>query len=333
MRTIRGVVIHTVKGLRLWAGARWAGSHAKDLGTRKAGRPVRGSTAGTNTLQPACLASRKQGQSGMVPEPEGQDRVTMNETASTRSGVGQRSVPIDKLGAVRCNSRMPVVLLGCGAFNPPHALHVKMFDIAKEALERTDKYSVVGAYMSPVSDGYTKPGLLSAEHRIRMCKLAAEHSSIVMVDRWEADQPSWTRTRVVLNSLRERIAQATGGRVAPRVMLVCGSDLIETFKVPGLWEAQDLESFVFDHGIVCISRCGYDAEPTLRSIPALNQRSRSGNGNSKGGEEKRVHVVENDVLSDLSSTKIREALRERQPVSGLVTPAVEVYIDQNGLYR
>ena len=117
------------------------------------------------------------------------------------------------------------------------------------------------------------------------------------------------------------------------LVLVCGSDLIETFKVPGLWEAQDLESFVFDHGIVCISRCGYDAEPTLRSIPALSQRSRSGNGNSKGGEEKRVHVVENDVLSDLSSTKIREALRERQPVSGLVTPAVEVYIDQNGLYR
>lgn len=44
-------------------------------------------------------------------------------------------------------------------------------------------YDVLGGYMSPVNDGYGKPGLLPAAHRLRMCELAADAAPAVMVDR------------------------------------------------------------------------------------------------------------------------------------------------------
>lgn len=42
-------------------------------------------------------------------------------------------------------------------------------------------YDVLGGYMSPVHDSYTKKGLAPAQHRTAMCQLAAETSPIIMV--------------------------------------------------------------------------------------------------------------------------------------------------------
>jgi len=53
---------------------------------------------------------------------------------------------------------------------------------------------VCGAYMSPVSDAYGKPGLAPAAHRVDMCRGAARASQRVMVDEWEATRLEYTRT-------------------------------------------------------------------------------------------------------------------------------------------
>ncbi len=42
-------------------------------------------------------------------------------------------------------------------------------------------YDVLGAYMSPVHDAYTKKGLAPVHHRIAMCQLAAQTSPLIMV--------------------------------------------------------------------------------------------------------------------------------------------------------
>jgi nicotinamide mononucleotide adenylyltransferase len=76
------------------------------------------------------------------------------------------------------------VLVATGSFNPPTYMHLRMFELAKDELQQRG-YSVLGGYMSPVNDAYKKKGLLSAAHRIRLCELACESSSFVMVDRWE----------------------------------------------------------------------------------------------------------------------------------------------------
>lgn len=57
---------------------------------------------------------------------------------------------------------------------------------------------MVGGIVSPVSDGYGKQGLVLANHRIAMAKLALQSSNWVTVDEWESQQPDWTETVVTM---------------------------------------------------------------------------------------------------------------------------------------
>lgn len=61
--------------------------------------------------------------------------------------------------------KTPVVLVGCGSFSPVTYLHLRMFEMAKDYIRQYTDFEIVGGYLSPVSDMYKKPGLLSADHR------------------------------------------------------------------------------------------------------------------------------------------------------------------------
>jgi nicotinamide mononucleotide adenylyltransferase len=69
-----------------------------------------------------------------------------------------------------------------------------------------------------------------------------------MADAWEAEQPRYSRTLHVLRSVQGRLAamierDSAGGRAppAPRVMLVCGADVLCSMADPGVWQQELLE--------------------------------------------------------------------------------------------
>jgi len=66
---------------------------------------------------------------------------------------------------MRDSSKTPIVLVACGSFSPVTYLHLRMFEMAKDYARQNTDFEIVGGYLSPVSDMYKKPGLLSAEHR------------------------------------------------------------------------------------------------------------------------------------------------------------------------
>jgi nicotinamide mononucleotide adenylyltransferase len=66
-------------------------------------------------------------------------------------------------------------------------------------------YEVLGAYFSPVSDAYAKPGLAPGPHRVRMCELAVHDSTWIMVDPWESSQPKYMRTASVLDHFQQEL--------------------------------------------------------------------------------------------------------------------------------
>lgn len=96
-------------------------------------------------------------------------------------------------------------------------------------------HPVLGSYMSPVNDAYQKPGLLSCEHRTAMCQLAAADSDLIMVDTWEAEQPSAQRSLVVLQRIQNTVQRHYRQNVRSSVYLlqrhlctwavICGSHL------------------------------------------------------------------------------------------------------------
>ncbi|GKE26042.1 nicotinamide/nicotinic acid mononucleotide adenylyltransferase isoform X1, partial [Tanacetum coccineum] len=100
-------------------------------------------------------------------------------------------LPTDKLSLDENGSshastmgKMRVVLVSTGSFNPPTFMHLRLFELARDALN-SKGFQVIGGYMSPVNDAYKKKGLIPAEHRITMCQLACKSSEFVMVDTWE----------------------------------------------------------------------------------------------------------------------------------------------------
>ncbi|XP_017681043.1 PREDICTED: myelin P2 protein isoform X2 [Lepidothrix coronata] len=95
-------------------------------------------------------------------------------------------------------SRIPVILLACGSFNPITNMHLRLFELARDHLHQTGRYQVIEGIMSPVNDNYGKKGLVSARHRIAMAKLALKTSDWIRVDPWESEQETWTETVKVL---------------------------------------------------------------------------------------------------------------------------------------
>lgn len=104
------------------------------------------------------------------------------------------------------------------------------------------------------SSYYKKSGLAPAIDRVRMCELAVEHTSTwLMVDPWEAGQPEYQRTAIVLDHFDEMLngkhgeggVEMSGGKERRKfkVMLLAGGDLIESFGEPGVWSEPDV-SFV-----------------------------------------------------------------------------------------
>ncbi|CAF1698898.1 unnamed protein product [Brassica oleracea var. botrytis] len=204
------------------------------------------------------------------------------------------SLPVDKLTiGSQSKDKTCVVLVATGSFNPPTFMHLRMFELARDALQ-SEGFHVLGGYMSPVNDAYKKEGLLSAEHLLEMCNLACKSSDFIMVDPWEASQDSYQRSLVVLSRVKTFL---TNNRLVPKeslkVMLLCGSDLLESFCSPGVWIPEQVRSICKDYGIVCIRREGQDVENMIFGDRVLYETRDN------------IRIVNNFVPNQISSSRLR----------------------------
>lgn len=246
------------------------------------------------------------------------------------------------------------VLIACGSYNPVTNMHLRMFELARDSLNRTGRFKVIGGMISPVCDQYEKKGLVPVEHRRNMLKESLETSDWIRMDPWESQQPSWTRTAKVLRhhqaildgtvtnkmnnpapSKRRRrdkrdfinedddnanynIRNKTDNTVNLR--LLCGADLLESFGTPGLWSDEDIEYIVGKHGLVCITREGSDPRKFIYESDVLTKY------------EDNIHIITEWIHNDISSTKIRRSLGRGDSVKYLVQDCVIDYINKHGLY-
>ncbi|KAK7299929.1 hypothetical protein RJT34_10758 [Clitoria ternatea] len=218
------------------------------------------------------------------------------------------------------NSKIHVVLVATGSFNPPTFMHLRMFELARDALN-SEGYCVIGGYMSPVNDAYKKKGLISAEHRIRLCNLACKSSDFVMVDPWEANQSTYQRTLTVLSRVRNSICE-TGlvSKESLKVMLICGSDLLHSFGIPGFWVRDQVRTICRDYGIVCIRREGQDVEKIISEDEILNEN------------QDNIKVVDELVPNQISSTRVRDCIARELSIKYLTADEVIDYIKEQQLY-
>ncbi|VVA33676.1 PREDICTED: nicotinamide/nicotinic acid [Prunus dulcis] len=233
-------------------------------------------------------------------------------------------LPLSKLAQHLVNrddkDKKYVVLVATGSFNPPTYMHLRMFELARDALN-SQGFCVIGGYMSPVNDAYYKKGLISAEHRIQLCHLACQSSEFIMVDPWEARQSNFQRTLTVLSRVKDFLSEA--GLIPSeslKCMLVCGSDLLHSFGIPGVWISEQVRGICRDYGVVCIRREGQDVDTIISNDEILKENR----GN--------IRIVDDLVPNQISSTRIRDCISRGLSIKYLTADEVIVYIREHHLY-
>ncbi|XP_019626031.1 PREDICTED: nicotinamide/nicotinic acid mononucleotide adenylyltransferase 3-like [Branchiostoma belcheri] len=269
---------------------------------------------------------------------------------------------IFKMAVNGLRQKTPVVLLACGSFNPITNMHLRMFEIAKDFLEKSGKYIVIQGIISPVNDKYAKQGLLPANHRLAMCNLAVQSSDWIRVDPWESQQDQWLQTVKVMRHHKAKLEEQQHGLMETpskakkrklntrtrscsqssvedianeneveeinsrnnagyiELKLLCGSDLLESFGTHGLWKDADIREIVGKFGIVCVSRAGTNPQKFVYESDVLSEY------------ENNILIVTEWIQNEISSTRIRRALRRQQSVKYLIPDPVIDYIKKNGLF-
>ncbi|KAJ6256685.1 hypothetical protein Dda_8551 [Drechslerella dactyloides] len=224
-------------------------------------------------------------------------------------------------------AKTPLCLVACGSFSPITHLHLRIFEMASDYCKLDTEFEIMAGYLSAVSDAYKKTGLAPAKHRL---KVACEQTSNwLQVDTWEPFSPEYLPTAKVLdhfdyelNTVRggAKIVDADGneiGRKPYRIVLLAGSDLIMTMSEPGLWAPEDLNHILGKYGAFIVERAGTDIDAALAHLQQWRDN---------------IYVIRQLIQNDVSSTKIRNFLKQGMSVLYLIPTDVITYIIENGLY-
>jgi len=244
----------------------------------------------------------------------------------------QYSFPHEKLKRRQTQEgKTPLVLVACGSFNPITYLHLRMFEMASDYIHCHTEFEVVGGYLSPVSDAYKKPELVSGHDRVNMCLKSIESSTWIMVDAYETQKYDdngefeYVTTAMALQHFDYEINTKLGGIQAKdgttkkaEIALLVGADLIMSMSNPESWPPADIKQIFDSHAVFVIERSGTDTDEML--VPLKQYK-------------KNIWVIEQLITNDISSTKIRYLLKKDFSVRYLIPDTVIDYIHDHSLFR
>eukprot|EP01103_Thecamoeba_quadrilineata_P008455 TRINITY_DN18196_c0_g1_i1.p1 TRINITY_DN18196_c0_g1~~TRINITY_DN18196_c0_g1_i1.p1 ORF type:complete len:256 (-),score=25.94 TRINITY_DN18196_c0_g1_i1:35-781(-) len=221
------------------------------------------------------------------------------------------------------NASGRVLLVSCGSFSPITYMHLRMFEIARDYVH-SKNLSVVGGFFSPVGDAYGKKDLARAAHRYEMVKRATDSSDWINVDGWESTRTEYTRTLHVLEHFSNEI-NSDNSQDPIFVRLICGADLLESMRRPGVWHPEDIAKILKDYGVLVLERITEHAQETIEQIiqsdPILAKH------------KDYIHIVQQTMGNDISSTGIRTLIRANRSIKYLTPDSVIEYINEHGLFR
>ena len=200
---------------------------------------------------------------------------------------------------------MRVGVLG-GTFDPPHLGHLIL---AQEALQALGLSQVL---FVPAGEPWRKAGreLSPREHRLAMVRLAAGGNPGLAVSTAEVDRPGPSYTAETLAELRQQFGPET-----------------ELFFIMGADSLADFPHWHQPHRILELARMAVAERAPL-----------GGEGFEEGIPEELAEALRERVvwlpmpLVAISASAVRERVRQGLSIRYWVSPAVEEYIHDHGLY-
>ncbi|BCJ88559.1 nicotinate-nucleotide adenylyltransferase [Effusibacillus dendaii] len=198
---------------------------------------------------------------------------------------------------------MKIGLFG-GTFDPIHIGHMVAARVALEALG-LNRVIFIPTGFPPHKMGVS---VTPAEKRLQMVVLAAGYDPVFSVSDWELTQQGPSYTVDTLTHYRSEYP-------ADELYFIMGADMLHDFPN---WRQPD--KILQLARLVGMARPGFD----LDKCQALLQKEIP-------GSEERVYFVDMPGL-EISSTWLRERIRNRQAVDFLIPDRVIHFIEENRLY-
>ena len=191
-----------------------------------------------------------------------------------------------------------------GTFDPIHFGHLVT---AQEALVQFNLDRVL--FMPTGRPAFkTATSVSSAEDRYLMTVLATASNPDFDVSRIEVDRPGATYTVDTLLALRDEYGAST------ELFFITGADAV--WEIVGWKDAEKVAALAT---FIAATRPGYD----LKAARASHESQASAF---------RIESLEVPVLA-ISSTDLRQRVRERRPIRYLAPESVVSYVEKRGLYR
>lgn len=191
-----------------------------------------------------------------------------------------------------------------GCFNPPLNSH---FSLSEQLINEYDNIEKI--VFVPVNSKYRKADLISNEHRYKMLKNICDKNEKFEVSRIEIDS---NRPLYTIETLREFQKEYPEYEIA----FILGSDNLKELNI---WVKAD--EIVKDFKIYVLERDKDSVEQILESNEFLKENKQS------------FIKAKNTITSNLSSTFVREKLKEGKSVKYLIPDEVISYVLENKLYQ
>ncbi len=189
-----------------------------------------------------------------------------------------------------------------GTFSPPHKGHIAMLRHLS-SIEEIEKILIMPSKTPPHKNGK----ILSAEHRVNMCRLAFSNIKKAELDLSELDFPEKSYTINTLKFLKDK-------GIKNPILVIGGDSLVDFHKWYRYEEILKMcELLVFKRGRV-------DDNALLSAKKQLE---------SSGG----VVKILDFCPPNISSTEIRNKTLKGEETSEIITPQIAKYIKENGLYN
>ncbi len=195
-----------------------------------------------------------------------------------------------------------IVMYG-GCFNPPLNSH---FTLAEQLINEYDQIDKV--VFVPVNSKYQKAGLISNIHRYKMLQLVCSENEKMEVSKIELESK---RPMYTIETLKELKKIYPNNEIA----LAIGSD---NLKELDLWHKA--EELIKNFKIYVISRDKDNIEDIIENHKLLKENKSS------------FIKAKNNIISNLSSTYVREKLKNNKSIRYLTADKVIKYIKENNLY-
>ena len=194
-----------------------------------------------------------------------------------------------------------VAFLG-GSFNPPHLGHLF---IAK-SVQR--EYRLDETVLLPLGNPPHKNSIAPGEDRKAMCELLSKDVPGISVSSIELEREGYTFTIDTLRYLRENYDIAS-------LNYIIGTDTL--FNIETWYHYEDLLGMA---DFICVPRPGDDMNRARLKLISLQEQYGCN------------ITISRFYGPDISSTEIRERIREGRDVSRFLSPEVEQYIKERHIY-